>query len=321
MQPDPRGFPLEHLSVSSLQLYLKCPEKWRRRYLLHERESSTGAMLVGTAGWAAEAVHYHRTIDGRPLEEADVLDVYSDEFDLQAELAAARSGVDWQGEKPGTWKDQGAGAVRAYHEQVAPQVLPVSVERQFRLRFPGVDWTFVGYIDLEALRVAELEHGAPVPIGRVPGSRPGDVKIAGKRWTKAVGPKPGKGQPDTRPRVPIDDVHADVQVTSYLAARRAEGDPASGFDFHVATRTQSPVAEVIPTSRTDAQLDQLLRDVWAIAAEIAWRTELDHWHGAPFGAWWCSPRSCGFYSSCRYRGAFAQVPAVEPIDAAEVIAA
>jgi hypothetical protein len=45
-----------HQSISSLALFWRCPERWRRRYLEGMREPASGPMIVGKAvGQAATA--------------------------------------------------------------------------------------------------------------------------------------------------------------------------------------------------------------------------------------------------------------------------
>jgi hypothetical protein len=61
---------------------------------------------------------------------------------------------------------------------------------------------------------------------------------------------------------------------------------------------------VLPTRRTDAQLDAFVDRLFAIAAEMAWRTEYDVWDGIREpGSWFCSQKFCGFWDSCPYGGA------------------
>lgn len=290
---DPAAFPLAHLSVSSLNQYLRCPEKWRRRYLEREHEPQTAPMLVGAAAGAAEAEHYHRRIDGGGLAGDEVLDAYSDEYDERAERARDRAGIDWQDERPAAWKDAGARAVEVYHERVAPRVVPVTVERKFALTIRGMGWQLIGYADLETAQRDPLEPGERPPPPGEPGTAVDDLKFAGKRWTRS-GPNGS--------RVAGDDVLRDLQPTLYLAARRAEGNPAPVFRYHVTTRTAEPVAEVIETTRTARQLDEFLQLALRVAGEIAWRIENDVWHGAPPGSWYCSSRACGFWRECKFGG-------------------
>ena len=98
------------------------------------------------------------------------------------------------------------------------------------------------------------------------------------------------------------DADSDLQPTAYLLARRAEGQPAPVFRYHTMVKTKSPYAEVVPTVRTDVQLDAFTGRVYRIAAEMQWRLETENWAGAVPGSWWCSHRMCGFWDTCPMGG-------------------
>lgn len=259
----PATLPVDYLSVSSIKLFIACTEKWRRRYIEREYEPANGKMILGSAFGAAEAQHYGRVIEsGEGLTTEAVLDEFSAEWDDRI----AREEVLWDGESPGDLKDSGIAAATVYHTFVAPNVVPVSVEREFRLTWPGVEWGLTGFLDLE-----EGDGGVS------------DLKMRGRRLSVA-------------------DAAVDVQPTTYLYARRAEGNPASGFRFHTAVRAKKPTAEVVPTVRTDRQLDYFADRVFGIAREIAWRAENEVWAGAVPGSWQCSEKFCGYWGSCPMGG-------------------
>lgn len=272
----PRTLPHgDYLSASSVRLYLSCPEKWRRRYLLGEYEPSSGSVIVGNAVHKAEGQHYQHKLDvGRNLLVADVLDAYSDEFEYAKEEASDRAGIDWGEERPGRVKDSGARVLGLYHRQVARLVVPSAVERRFTVELPGVDWTFQGYFDLET-------GEGPVV----------DLKVRGA--TKGV--------------VSAEEAAADVAVTGYTFARKAEGAASWPlFDFHSLVRAETCTPRhvlITPTKRSIEQLEAFERLLYRVATEIAWRTENDVWTPAPPGSWWCSDRYCGFWRSCPFGGA------------------
>lgn len=269
----PVRLPVAHLSVSSLNTYIKCPEKWKRRNIDGEREKVGAPLLIGSAVGAACNLHDSLRIetgDGLALDQ--VLDAYSDEWDLKVDEAKDREGIDWAGINPDTAKDEGAAVLEVYHREAAPTYTPVSVEREFVLAPAGAEWVFRGYMDVETADDRII-----------------DRKVKAKALSQA-------------------DADSDIQPTSYLLARREEaragfGRPATGFDFHVLKKTRTPKFEPVSTERTDAQLDAFYQRLLHIAAEIAWRTEHDNWGGAVPGSWWCGQRYCGFWGSCQMGGA------------------
>lgn len=259
----PRTLPVDYLSVSSVNTYVKCPLKWKRRYIDREYEPPSGAMILGSSVGAAEGDAYGQQIEGKDRPSTDdVLDLFSAEFDERAE----REDVDWGTEAPGTVKDVGVKAVKAYDSTIAPHVEPVSVEREFNLELAHVDWRFHGFLDLEQTDGAVC-----------------DLKVRKSKLGQA-------------------DANSDLQPTAYLLARRAEGDPAPAFRYHTMVKTKTPYAEIVPTVRTDVQLDAFVDRLYGIAAEINWRMETGRWQGAVPGSWWCSERFCGFWESCPMGG-------------------
>ncbi len=238
----PARLPVDHLSLSSLKMFINCPMKWKRRYLDHDAEPSSGKMLLGSSAHAALAQHYSHRIEGGDGFSVEQL---LDEFATDWEDRIAQEQVHFGGESPGALKDSGAGSLRVYHARIAPTIEPVAVERQFTFGWPGiVDWEITGFIDLEDTD------------GHVH-----DTKMMTRRMSHK-------------------DADADLQPTIILTARRAEGNPAAGFMFDTMVRNKVPVVDVVPTSRTDQQLDALTGRIFAVAREMAWRIEADCWSGA-----------------------------------------
>jgi hypothetical protein len=255
--------PITALSVSGVRTLRQCPERWRRRYIEKDYEPPTGKMTLGKLVGAAETQSDHVWIDsGEPLGTDQVLDAYRDEW-----RSTDAGEVNWQGDAPSTLEDSGRSALRAYHRDVvSTMAAPVDAEREARLEVEHPDGSlveFVAYVDVET------EDGLVI-----------DRKVTTKKWSQ-------------------DQADADSQVDGYLAARRAEDNPASGFEFHPMVRTKAPYAqEPLETDRSDEQLDHFLLDLLGAADEIAWRMETDNWSFAPDGAWWCGEKSCGYWSSC-----------------------
>jgi len=253
----PARLPVDYLSLSSLRLLMTCPTRWRRRYLDHELEQPNGKMTLGGAAHAALAQHFSFVIERGEGLSADEL---VGEFEAEWDDRTGREDVDWGKDTPGALKDSAIGALRVYRQHIAPGIVPVSVEREFELSWEGVDFHLTGFLDLE-------EADGSVS----------DLKMLGRRMGES-------------------DAHADLQPTVYLAARRAEGYPATGFKYHCMVRTKQPTAEIVPTTRTDRQLDALTGRIMDLAREIEWRTQTGTWSGAAPtpGNWYCG--------SCQHTG-------------------
>ena len=266
--------PVSALSHSGLRTLYQCSMRWKFRYIERAYEPPTGKMIRGTVFGAAETQSDFDWMEsGSPLSTDDVLDKYADEWN-----ALDQGEVNWEGEKPISIRESGEACLRTYHDELIPSMSrPVAVEREARVAVAhpdGTDVEFVAYMDVET------EDG-----------RVRDRKVsAAKEWAN---PEAGQAKAD-----------GDGQPTGYLAVRRAEGDPAAGFDFEVARPLKTPKALRVSTTRSDEVLDDFLARILNAADEIAWRAETETWSYAPEGAWWCSEKSCGYWSQCPGGGLF-----------------
>ena len=259
----PTKLPVSHLSVSSLNLLAKCPLSWRHKYIDRIYEPPSGPMILGSAAGAAETDHFQAVVDG---EEGHTTEEVLDLFSGEWDHRLEKDDVQFGDTKPGLLKDAGAAALAAYHKTIAPTVEPVSTERQFTIEY-GLDWKFTGYLDIET-----VDGGVR------------DLKMKGRSMSQA-------------------EADGDVQPSSYLYARRVEGNPATGFTFDTMIHgNKTPIAKTVETNRTDVQLDAFEDRLFEAAAEIAWRAENDHWSPAPPNVWWCSQKMCGHWAGCPHGG-------------------
>lgn len=141
--------PMQHLSASQLNMLLTCPEQWRRRYLLGEKEAPGGSRLLGTATHKAIEVNFlHRIETGEQLPEADVLDTFHETWEREIEEVGGAGEVRWDAkEAPDVLRSQGHALTAAYHSVVAPRVHPIAAEQRFRIE--GLPVPIVGVIDVE----------------------------------------------------------------------------------------------------------------------------------------------------------------------------
>ena len=141
--------PIEHLSATSLSKAVSCPEAWRRRYLLHEREGFGVDRFVGTVD--------HKTIEAFMADKMETGETWTPD-----QLAAAYSYVwedellrldgeepSWGLQSPAALQEQGQLMVHTYVEQASSSVAPIAVEQRFEERLPGVPVPVIGYIDIE----------------------------------------------------------------------------------------------------------------------------------------------------------------------------
>jgi len=132
----PQTGPIDVLSGSSLNTFLRCAKQWEYAYIYRFRRPPALRMVTGTAGHAAAEIHMLTKRDEQvdpPLELA--LDTFSDTFALEAQETDAPAN------ERGEWKDKGTRGVKKWHKSVAPTIRPVHVEQPISFVINGVNWT------------------------------------------------------------------------------------------------------------------------------------------------------------------------------------
>lgn len=150
---------IEHLSYSSISLYLDCPEAWRRKYIAQEPTKKTSALAFGSA--------FHGTIE-RMIQSTqyDWASIWSEEF------GKAFQDITWEsGETPEQHYNEGVRLLS--HEDVKTAIQSIQpkssdhIEKKVELRVPGVPVPVIGYIDII------LADGTPA-----------DFKTSARSWTQ-----------------------------------------------------------------------------------------------------------------------------------------
>jgi hypothetical protein len=122
-----------HLSPSSLKMYMRCREQYRRRYVLGEKERPGAALVWGNAhNFALVETNFAQKIEtGTDMSVADVELAFAEGFDQSVEKDGGEAEVQWGDNKPGELKDKGVLLASHYHKTVSPTVTPIAVERSF----------------------------------------------------------------------------------------------------------------------------------------------------------------------------------------------
>jgi len=147
---------IDHLSYSSISMYLACPESWRRKYIAKEPTVSSPALVFGSA--------IHATVEQYVQVGGDLLSIWSEKWAGQVE---SETNVLWGMESPEESFNKG---VKLLSDQSVVDTLkaikPRSIEMKVELKVPGVPIPILGYIDLIA------EDGVVC-----------DFKTSSKSWT------------------------------------------------------------------------------------------------------------------------------------------
>jgi hypothetical protein len=275
------GQPLQHLSHSSYNRFVLCPEDWRRRYVLGERAAPTGSMFLGRRVDDTISLYYQRILDyGERLDREQLKDAYRDGWRADEAAERERLGISWEEElRPERAFQLGLAALELTLERLIPRLGdPVAVQRKVEYTLaPGLEWSVLCYLDLETLR-PDGEARVPTVV---------DYKVKSTPLTQF------KADHDFQPAV-------------YLAGRWLEGDPAAEFSFaqigKPGPRRKEMSASLVTTTRSAGQLRGALVRIAQAARQIVASYERfgpdEPWGFADPGGWKCSARYCDAWASC-----------------------
>ena len=159
---------IRHLSASSIGMFRRCPEQFRHRYLLGEKERPGESLLVGSAFHEGLEFNYKQKIEShedRPLAE---LVEYLQDAGVQKVLdeAGGADEVAWDAATP----EEGVEVLRkdserilsAYRKNVTERIQPIGVEQKFSIPVEPVP--IIGYLDTvtDDQRVIDTKTGKQV---------------------------------------------------------------------------------------------------------------------------------------------------------------
>jgi hypothetical protein len=254
-----------HLSNTQLEMYAKCPEQYRRRYIEGDVCPPGIALLKGGSFHKGAEVNMRQKIESHAdLPVNELVEIAVADFDTRTNDAYVLSDDEQSRGAPvviGEAKDDLAALVTAHAQQQAPDYQPVLVEQSIKIELPGPR-DLVGVIDLadDQRRVI-------------------DFKTASRKKNQT-------------------DADQSLQLTIYSAAYQAEtGEKPSDLRLDVVVAGSKGVSrQVLSTDRTDADLTVLANRIDAVSHAIA----AGAFPPASPGVWWCSTRFCGFARSCPY---------------------
>jgi hypothetical protein len=133
--------PIDHLSASSVNKFLRCPRQWQDSYILGRKGSVGNALIIGSFVHLALS----RRMSGKPDNfGGDWLSAV--EKDEDAEII-------WK-EDPDTSFRIGMKMISDYWEAVGKHLKTVKTEQEFNVEIEGVGVPVVGFIDLETINTA-----------------------------------------------------------------------------------------------------------------------------------------------------------------------
>jgi len=211
---------LTHLSASGLRLLRVCPEAWRRRYILGQKERPGEALVMGSAVHDALAFTHRQKIEThQDLPVPEVVEFFNDlAWPKAVEDDGGEGEIRWDG-KPDSVRADGARVTGAYHSIVSPRIQPLRVEERFEFAIPGVPVPIVGYIDVE-----EQHDNIDLKTGKAVQKKPdANWRLQGSIYT-LYNSKPTHFHSASRAKVPSIATpleHEAMMVTTGIVQREA----------------------------------------------------------------------------------------------------
>ena len=261
---EPQGRP--YWSPSRVTTYLRCPEQYRRAYINRERIPPGVALVKGGAVHRAAEVNFKQKVvtehdlPVRDMTEAAVAHVQGT---VKAEglLLTREEAARGVRAVEGDLIDRAVALTELLAKRVTPSIQPALVEQRVVIQLPHHRFDLLGYLD-----VADSE-------GRVR-----DLKTSGRRKTQ-------------------DEVDRSDQLTFYdLGYRALTGRPPAGVTMDVLLDQKRPDVQTLHAVRDEHDHRVYLNRLNSAVAGVA----AGSFPPAPLGAWWCSPRFCGYWQTCPY---------------------
>ena len=243
-----RALPLEklrqglHVSVSQVNTYIMCAEKYRHSYVVGTPPSHRPAALgFGSAIHHALAVFYgFIKAHGKKPSQGRIQAAFSDRWEVEL-----RDSLPIQykaGEDAGKVKDMGIAMLKTFCEDGFTPDKVVAVEQPFSVTLPDpetgviLEEALVGAIDLLC------EHKGQVVIV--------EHKTAARKYTH-------------------DRLQHDLQPTAYQFAARELGISNPGLAFQVLLKTRSPQVEFTTITRSKEHEEEMLSTYTQVLTAVA----------------------------------------------------
>jgi hypothetical protein len=146
---------IKHLSATSIAMFRRCPEQFRHRYILGEKERPGEGLVIGSMFHETLEYNYSQKIEShedRPLTE--VIQYLQDE--AVPKVLLEQGGADeiaWDSQDPvkgvALARTDSERITAAYHNTVVPRLQPISLEEKLILEDARLPVPLIGYIDLK----------------------------------------------------------------------------------------------------------------------------------------------------------------------------
>jgi hypothetical protein len=142
---------VKHLSATSLGMFRRCPEQFRHRYILGEKERPGEALIVGSIFHDALEWNYQAKIESH--EDQPLADLVQYLGDVSVPKVIDENGgpdeIAWDHPDPVVGVEaahqDSERILSAYRRRITERIQPVAVEQKFEI--PGEPVPIIGYLD------------------------------------------------------------------------------------------------------------------------------------------------------------------------------
>lgn len=255
-----------HISYSQLNMYLRCGEQYRRRYLEGHIIPPSGTMQRGKKCHLAEQKNFEtKIITAEFLSSDAVCDVFSTEWEASKHEIAFTPEELAEGSPAtimGKMKDTGIGLLEVFQREQLKYCNPVACEDEFWVRFEGgAALPILGYID-------RVDKGDVIS----------ELKFQSKSPVNA-------------------EILSDTQMTFYDLGYRSKYHRAPKQlmkQYAIATKEPKTTYQQC-NGRSPEAIDRLLCRIEKFMDGITKGIFLP----AAIGSWCCSPKWCGYWDTCK----------------------
>jgi len=253
------------LHISALNMLNFCGEQFRRRYILKEKRPPGVAMIVGTAADRSVTRNLQSKLDtNQLLPLAQVKQIAADTLNAEWQNSVALDADELvQGIErvKGEAIDKAVRLSSLHATELAPKLQPTHVQRQWTLDIVGYDMSLAGTIDVQE----------------------GSDSV---RDTKTKGKSPSE-----------DIVHHDHQLTAYaMAAKVIDGKVPEQVTLDCMVDNKTPILKVYKSTRNEKDFQAFLARVENAIVAL----QKGVFVPAKQTDFLCSPKYCGFFSSCKF---------------------
>ena len=253
----------QHLSISSIQTYIRCPTQFFYRYILRVRENHrAGALAFGTAIHAALAYFYLALMEQKEITADELTCRFAEEWkkEFSGELPVLLDNKDTFD----SLQDKGVGMLQCFHEEATRPYRVVGVEEPFAL---------------EICHPSSKEPTGERLVGVF------DAVIQEKNGTYGI-----LEHKTAARRFPQTRLDHDLQVTGYHYAGRYMGLGKATVTLQVLLKTSKPALELYQPTRTSRDITDFQR----VAAGVLAAIEAGAFY--PVREWWC--QTCSHSARC-----------------------